>query len=316
MIKYFDQAKLMLTVLPIVGQEEAFALKGGTALNFFYFDMPRLSVDLDLTFLPIKPRDESLADITASLNRISDKIKSFFPNNQVQQIKLKDTDYIYKLIVSNGDSLVKIEPNMILRGSCYPPIYKPLCQKACEIFKMEMDIRVLSLADLYGGKICAALDRQHPRDLFDMKLLFETEGLNEHICQAFVVYLASHNRPMAELLAPNFQEFRQLYETEFKGMTSIDVSYEALATINRDLAGRILTNLSDNERKFLLSVKTGSPDFGLLSISGIETFPAIRWKVENILKMKPEKKMIAVEKLKTILYGFQQENSTGEPQAE
>ena len=314
MIKYFDQAKLMLTILPIVGQEETFALKGGTALNFFYYDMPRLSVDLDLTFLPIKPRDETLTDITESLNRITDKIESFFPNNQVQQIKLKDTDYIYKLIVSNGGSLVKIEPNMILRGSCYPPIYKPLCKKACETFKVEMDIRVLSLADLYGGKICAALDRQHPRDLFDMKLLFETGGLNEHICQAFVVYLASHNRPMAELLSPNFQDFRQLYESEFKGMTSIDVSYEELATINQDLAGRVLTNLSSNERKFLLTVKTGNPDFSLLSISGIESFPAIKWKIENILKMKPEKKNTASEKLKKILYGSQQENSTGEPQ--
>ncbi|MFZ2634267.1 MAG: nucleotidyl transferase AbiEii/AbiGii toxin family protein [Desulfosalsimonadaceae bacterium] len=304
----------MLTVLPIVGQEEAFALKGGTALNFFYFDMPRLSVDLDLTFLPIKPRDETLTDITESLNRISDKIESFFPKNQVQRIKLKDTDYIYKLIISDGHSLVKIEPNMILRGSCYPPAYKTLCKKACEMFQMEMDIRVLSLADLYGGKICAALDRQHPRDLFDMKLLFETNGLDEHICQAFVVYLASHNRPMAELLSPNFQDFRQVYENEFKGMTSIDVSYDELATINRDLAGRVLTELSGNERKFLLSVKTGSPDFSLLSISGIETFPAIRWKVENILRMKPEKKMIAAEKLKKILYGSQQENSMSEPQ--
>jgi len=308
MIKYFDQAKLMLTILPIVGQEETFALKGGTALNFFYYDMPRLSVDLDLTFLPIKPREETLTDITESLNRISDKIGSFFPKNQVQKIKLKDTDYIYKLIVSNGDSLVKIEPNMILRGSCYPPAYKILCKKACEMFNMEMEIRVLSLADLYGGKICAALDRQHPRDLFDIKLLFETDGLNEQICHAFVVYLASHNRPMAELLSPNFQDSRQLYENEFKGMTSIDVSYEELAKINRDLAGRVLKKLSANEKKFLLSVKTGNPDFSLLSISGIEDFPAINWKIKNILKMKQEKKNTAAEKLKTILYGSPKEN--------
>jgi len=79
------------------------------------------------------------------------------------------------------------------------------------------------------------------------------------------------------LLSPNFQEFKQVHEHESKGMTSIDVSHEELATVNRDLAGRILTELSGNEGKFLLSVKTGSPDFGLLSISDIETFPAIRW---------------------------------------
>ena len=140
MMKYFDQVKLMLTILPIVGQEEAFALKGGTALNFFHFNMPRLSVDIDLTFLPIKPRDETLTDITVSLSRISDKIIKFFPQTQIQKIKLKRTDYIYKLIISNGNSLVKIEPNLILRGSCYPPVYKALCKKASEVFKMEMKI--------------------------------------------------------------------------------------------------------------------------------------------------------------------------------
>ncbi len=302
MMKYFDQVKLMLTILPIVGQEEAFALKGGTALNFFHFNMPRLSVDIDLTFLPIKPRDETLTDITVSLSRISDKIIKFFPQTQIQKIKLKRTDYIYKLIISNGNSLVKIEPNLILRGSCYPPVYKALCKKASEVFKMEMKIRILSLADLYGGKICAALDRQHPRDLFDIKLLFETGNLNEPIRQAFVIYLASHNRPMSELLSPNFMDFRQLFENEFKGMTSMDVSYAELEKTRQDLVSLLHKQLSSNEREFLLSVKMGIPDFSLLPISGLENFPAIKWKIQNILKMKPKKKIAATEKLRTILY--------------
>ncbi len=228
MNKYFDQAKWMLSVLPIVGQEKDFALKGGTALNFFYLNMPRVSVDIDLTFLPIKPRDETLKDIGKSLFRISDKVSRLVPHCQIQELKIKGTDYTYKLIIRSRSSMVKIEPNLIFRGSCYPPILKPVCKNAVDIFKMKMEIPVLSLADLYGGKICAALDRQHPRDLFDIKLLSETKGLNPEISQAFVVYLASHNRPMSELLSPNFQNFRQAYESEFKGMSSINVSYEEL----------------------------------------------------------------------------------------
>ncbi len=167
---------------------------------------------------------------------------------------------------------------------------------------MEMEIPVLSFADLYGGKICAALDRQHPRDLFDIKLLSETRGLNQEISQAFVVYLASHNRPMSELLSPNFQEFRQTYETEFKGMSSIDVGYEELEKILKELAPLILSKLSRNEREFLLSVKMGAPDFGLLSISGLENLPAIKWKVENISRMESKKRIAATEKLKAILH--------------
>ena len=301
MKKYFEQVKLLLSILPIVGQEESFALKGGTALNFFHFNMPRLSVDIDLTFLPIKPRDETLKDITDSLDRISDRVKKIFSQCHIQKLKIKDTDYIYKLIISSKSSLVKIEPNLVLRGSCYPPVYKPLCIKACEIFKMEMEVQVLSFADLYGGKICAALDRQHPRDLFDIKLLSEAGSLNEGISQAFVVYLASHNRPMSELLSPNFQDFRQAYETEFKGMSSIEVSYQELAKLGKELPTLILTKLSRNERKFLLSVKMGNPDFSLLSISDLENLPAIRWKIENILKMESKKRIAATEKLKSIL---------------
>ncbi len=306
MNKYFEQAKLMLSILPIVGQEKDFALKGGTALNFFHLNMPRLSVDIDLTFLPIKARDETLKDITNSLGRISDSVERLFPLCQIQKLKIKETDSTYKLIIKSQGSLIKIEPNLILRGSCYPPISKPLCKNACDIFKMEMEIPVLSFADLYGGKICAALDRQHPRDLFDIKLLSEAEKLNEEISQAFVVYLASHNRPMSELLSPNFQDFKQAYETEFKGMSSIEVSYNELKKIRKELPPLIFSKLSRNERKFLLSVKMGSPDFSLLSISGLKNLPAIKWKVENISRMEPKKRITATEKLKSILNLSQQ----------
>jgi predicted nucleotidyltransferase component of viral defense system len=306
MNKYFEQAKLMLSILPIVGREKDFALKGGTALNFFHLNMPRLSVDIDLTFLPVKPRDETLKDITNSLSRISNSVERLFPRCQIQKLKIKETNYTYKLIIKSQGSLVKIEPNLILRGSCYPSVLKPLCKSASDIFKMEMEIPVLSFADLYGGKICAALDRQHPRDIFDIKLLSDAGNLNEEISQAFVVYLASHNRPMSELLSPNFQDFRQAYENEFKGMSSIEVSYKELEKIRKELPSLIFSKLSKNERKFLLSVKMGIPDFSLLSISGLENLPAIKWKVENISRMESKKRITATEKLKSILNLSQQ----------
>lgn len=268
--------------------------------------MLRLSVDIDLTFLPVKPREETLKDITNSLSRISDRVEKLFPQCQIQKLKIKETDYTYKLIIKSQGSLVKIEPNLILRGSCYPPISKPLCKNAGDIFKMEMEIPVLSFADLYGGKICAALDRQHPRDLFDIKLLAKAGGLDKEISQAFVVNLASHNRPMSELLSPNFQDFRQVYENEFKGMSSIEVNYQELVKIRKELPSLILSRLSRSERKFLFSVKMGLPDFSLLSISGLENLPAIKWKVENILRMEPKKRIAATEKLKSILNLSQQ----------
>lgn len=85
--------------------------------------------------------------------------------------------------------------------------------------KLNLNVRVLSLEDTYGGKICAALDRQHPRDLFDIKLLLENEGLTEKIKKAFIVYLISHDRPIVEVLNPGLQDIKQIFENEFAGMT-------------------------------------------------------------------------------------------------
>ena len=61
--RYRNQVRLLLSVLPIIADIDFFALKGGTAINFFWRDFPRLSVDIDLTYLPIKGRDESLQEI-------------------------------------------------------------------------------------------------------------------------------------------------------------------------------------------------------------------------------------------------------------
>jgi len=86
---FFKQAELMLRVIPHVAGEQCFALKGGTAINLFLRDMPRLSVDIDLTYLPIEPRDRSLKNITDALKRIATSIKQAMPLVRVQESKVK-----------------------------------------------------------------------------------------------------------------------------------------------------------------------------------------------------------------------------------
>jgi hypothetical protein len=73
---FHRQVALLLRVLPQVAEEECFALKGGTAINLLVRNMPRLSVDIDLTYLPIKPREASLADIDSAMRRIANRIQS------------------------------------------------------------------------------------------------------------------------------------------------------------------------------------------------------------------------------------------------
>ncbi|HBD7142397.1 TPA: nucleotidyl transferase AbiEii/AbiGii toxin family protein [Legionella pneumophila] len=300
---YKNQVALLLDVLPIINDFKCFALKGGTAINLFIQDMPRLSVDIDLTYLPIESRDIFLVNIQAELIKMKQLIEN--QGLVVKEVTTKN-GALSKLQVFTKNAMIKIEPNFVLRGSVFACEEKELCEKAQDQFLKFMRINTLSIADLYGGKICAALDRYHPRDLFDLKLLLDNQGLTEQIRQAFIVYLASSSRPMHELLEPKTSEASQLefentFKNEFSGMTDTSISHDELSAIRSDLPSLLLTSFTDNERKFLLTFKSGSPDWSLLPIKGIETLPGIQWKLRNIYKMPDDKKKEQHNKLKQIL---------------
>ena len=178
---YKNQVELLLDVLPFIQEHSCFALKGGTAINLFHRDMPRLSVDIDLTYLPIESRDVFLKNLTQAMQDLSDKMRA---NGLQVETKCSDR-HIIKLLVSDHRATIKVEPNTVLRGSIFDPEIKELAEAAQAAFLQTQKVKTVSIADLYGGKICAALDRQHPRDLFDIKLLLENEGITAPIQQAF-----------------------------------------------------------------------------------------------------------------------------------
>jgi predicted nucleotidyltransferase component of viral defense system len=299
---YFKQAELMLKTIPHVTAETCFALKGGTAINLFVRDMPRLSVDIDLTYLPVdEPRDTALKKMSDALARISEGIKKAIAGTRVQESRGQSRERVTKLIVSAGPTRIKIEPNEVIRGSVYPTEERELTPRAEELFELAVTAQTLSLADLYGGKLCAALDRQHPRDLFDVKLLLDNEGLTDEIRKAFVVYLASHDRPMHELLDPKLKNIRRIYENEFAGMTVDPVSYEDLIAARGTLVATLKKELTNDEREFLVSLKAGQPKWNSIGIEGIEKFPAVQWKLMNINKISLKKQKELSEKLSRVL---------------
>lgn len=298
---YFQQAQLMLRVMPHVAAEECFALKGGTAINLYVRDMPRLSVDIDLTYLPLEPRDTALANIGEALRRIAAAIRKTVSGATVQERRTRGAEYVSKLSVSTENATVKIEPNLVIRGTVFSPVERELSEQAEELFEMSATANILAVADLYGGKLCAALDRQHPRDIFDVKILMENEGITDDVRTAFVVYLASHDRPMSELLNPNRIDFRMMYEREFAGMAAEEVEYDALLAVREKLIEIIRGTMTENEKKFLISMKQGQPDWDLMPVAGIDRLPAIQWKLINIRKMKKEKQATSLQKLQSAL---------------
>jgi len=150
-------------------------------------------------------------------------------------------------------------------------------------------------------RLFAALDRQHPRDIFDIMLLLKNEGITDQVRKSFLVYLISHNRPISELLSPNFKDMKPVFEKEFAGMASLDVKYEELVSVRKTLVEKINKRITDDERAFLVSFKERDPKWDLLGIEGAQDMPAVKWKLANLAKMNDEKHKRAVHQLKKII---------------
>jgi predicted nucleotidyltransferase component of viral defense system len=298
---FFRQAELLLRVLPFVNEEEIFALKGGTAINFFIRDLPRLSVDIDLTYLPVNDRETALNNIDKALLRISERVEKTISGVRVFFKRDRELNLVAGLLVRRGDATIKVEPNPVLRGSVFPTETRTLCQRAQDFFELSIEARTLSFEDLYGGKACAALDRQHPRDLFDIDMLFNNEGFPEKVRKAFLVYLVSHTRPIVEILNPQCGDLRPVFEREFQEMVVEPVTPEELRTIGEQLVSRLRKDMTQEERQFIVSIKEGKPQWNLLGVPGIENLPALQWKLQNIGRMTPMKHWEALRKLRDYL---------------
>lgn len=281
---YLESARLLAQVAPLVFVDDTFALKGGTAINLFVRDMPRLSVDLDLVFPDYTlPREEALRRINEALRQSVTRLKKHgFTTRSLAVAGAGET----KLLVRRGDIEVKIEVNFVMRGTVHPVRAASLTSAARDMLQADLNVPLASSEDLYGGKLVAAMDRQHPRDLFDVLQLFAHEGITPGIRQAFVVYLASHNRPVHEVLFPALRDIRQEFKDNFTGMTVDPVELPALLAARERLMRELQQGLTADERRFLLSLVAARPEWSALGVPHFEQLPGVRWKLQNLERLK------------------------------
>lgn len=296
---YESQVRLLLQVLPFLAKTEVFALKGGTAINFFVRDFPRLSVDIDLTYVPVKNRSDSLREISQGVQLIAHEIEKHIPNARVSIHKSGGT--LSKLLIKVDDALIKLEVNTILRGVIHQPVEMELSPSLQNEFELYASAKTLSFEDLYGGKLCAALDRQHPRDLFDLRLLLNNEGITDGIRRAFIGYLISHSRPMNELLNPNVIPIDGVYHKEFVGMIQEEGILNELKDVQQTLPELIRKGMTNDEKEFLVLFKKGTPKWELIPLPVLKNLPGVQWKLLNLSKMDKQKHKQAVEKLEQVL---------------
>lgn len=294
--EYKNQVKLLLNVLPAVANEKCFALHGGTAINLFVRNMPRLSVDIDLTYIQLEDRLTSIENIALALTRIKENLERKIPG--LSAILKKN---IGKLLITTKDASVKLEVNLVGRGVIQEPVILTLCEKAQKEYEVFCEIQVVPLGQLYGGKICAALDRQHPRDLFDIKYLLENEGITKDIKAGFLYCLLGSERPILEILNPHFLDQKQALKNQFDGMTLDPFTYEEYDQTRKKLIGAILNSLTQSDKEFLIQFKNTSPVWNTYNYAD---FPSVLWKLMNLEKLKksnPKKHSQFFQALKAFL---------------
>lgn len=278
---HLNTLRLLLRILPTVFESERLALKGGTAINLFVNDFPRVSVDIDCVFV-----DASLKRSKALLE-IQNEIERMVGTYESVGFKVKRVGAGDKLTVSDGKAVVKVEINTVMRGILLPVIQMPICETLQTIIPgTSYSISVLHPNELYAGKIVAALDRQHPRDLFDIWLLLQNQGLTDQMLDCFVIYLAAHNRPMHEVLAGNDLPLETVYNNSFAGMTKEPVKLEQLERTRRILRVMLLERLGERRKRFLHTFAAAQPDWTLLVFEFARNFPAIKWKLQNLNKLR------------------------------
>lgn len=294
---FAQKVDLLLRLLPLIMEEKVFAVHGGTAINLFLRNLPRYSVDIDLTYIPLADRKKSIDDINFHLKSISEKACKAFPGMHII------SNYTTcKLLCEYRGKQVKVEVNQTKRGIVGGELmHLPLCEKAQNEFQVYCIADIVPVSLLYGGKVAAALSRQHPRDLFDVKYM--TVPLEE--CREGLIFcLLGSDRPIHESFAPTLIDQREALANQFVGMTETPFTYEEFEETRNKLISDVNRFLTDADRHFLVSFECGEPEWDNYEFAHFKDFPSVKWKLLNLQKLaeqNPEKMKTEAEKLKYLL---------------
>lgn len=290
---YAQKAELLLRLVPIIMDEGVFAVHGGSAINLFLKNLPRYSVDIDLTYIPLVDRVTSIADINLHLNSIYDKAKRAFKGMHI--VPKLDT---CKLLCEYQGRQVKVEVNQTKRGIVGGDVLTlPLSDKAQNEFSLYCEAKIVPLTLLYGGKIAAALSRQHPRDLFDVKYM----DLPLSDCREGLIFcLLGSDRPIHESLAPSLIDQREAMANQFDGMTDIPFTYDEFEAARSKLIDDVKAIITEADREFLVSFESGQPEWDGYEFEYFKDYPSVQWKLLNLQKLakrNPQKLVEEANKL-------------------
>ncbi|MCA6070392.1 MAG: nucleotidyl transferase AbiEii/AbiGii toxin family protein [Endomicrobium sp.] len=274
---------------------------------FFVRDLPRVSVDIDLAYVGFEKREIAFKNIDDALLRIS---------NKLNKISIKSTiitcyDGIKKILCSFGLAEIKIETNYNARGCIYEPVFMPINHKIVEGYGVFLDFRILSVAELYGGKIHAAINRQHPRDLFDIKILLQNEAITPEIKSAFIYTILIDSGAHYELLNPTVKNQQSAFEKYFNGMSELPFTHQDHEETLKKLIETIHHSLTEKDKAFILNFYSLNPNWELVNIPNLQKLPAVQWKILNLQNLQKMNKTKFNEQLFKIQQAFDIHASKG-----
>ena len=293
---YAQKVELLLRLMPIVMEEGVFAVHGGTAINLFLKNLPRYSVDIDLTYIPLSDRNASLDDINLHLQSICNKAKKAFKG-----MHIVPNYSTCKLLCDYRGKQVKVEVNQTKRGLVGgDAVTIPLSDKAQEEFGLYCEANIVPLTQLYGGKIAAALSRQHPRDLFDVRHM----DIPLADCREGLIFcLLGSDRPIHESFAPRLIDQREAMVNQFKGMTDIPFTYDKFEATRSKLIADVNQLMNEADKRFLISFELGNPQWEGYEFEYFKDYPSVKWKLlnlEKLAKQNPKKLEEEAKKLEEI----------------
>lgn len=265
-------------------------LKGGTAINLFYLTLARLSVDLDLNYVGELDREkmqEQRAEIEKSVEQVSLAL-GYKVQRGINEHALTEWYLGYQNHARTFDQ-IQVEINFLMRVCAIPPILLPAIpiaddDESCKFF-------ILSVEELFAGKIKALIQRQHPRDLYDLYRFVRTGVAHQDdlLRKLTVLFCSTMDR-----------DFRTYDLKRAAKSTAQDVErllYPLLKAGDRPTgpemfasAEPILQNVLDHSREnaFLQQMATGQYAPELLFpehpdiVERIRAHPALLWKATNV----------------------------------
>lgn len=275
------------------------ALKGGTALNLFVFDVPRLSVDIDLNYVDAVSREDMLSERP----RMEEALQAVF-RREDYTIRRPSADshaggkWSLRYPTAFGQSgRIEVDLNYMYRVPLWP--VAALASRPLGNWRIA-EFPVVDFYELVAGKLAALFARRTARDLFDIHLIFSKEGLDiRRLRVAFVLYGAMNRRDWRSVSADEIDFHPSKLSHQLVPALHIDSAQEIqVADYGEALVEECRTALSallpftDAERDFLdLLLDAGEirPDLLTNDVelqNRIHTHPLLTWKAWNVRKFR------------------------------